>query len=138
MGKTLIIKEDIMEPITLFIGKILAIYWLVYGFGFLISRGFYANQLTNSEKSDSLAVTLQGAIHVYIGAAIVTNHFLWNSLLAILVTILGFGYLAKGVALIVFPVAVLKSGEPSVKRLSIAGIGFIIMGLVLGYLSFFA
>ncbi len=127
-----------MEPITLFIGKILTVYWLVYGFGFLISKDFYANQLQNSEKSDSLAITLQGAIHLYIGAAILTNHFLWDNLLAILVTLLGFMYLAKGIALIVFPNATLKSGEVSVKRLRIAGIGFIIIGLVLGYLSFFA
>ncbi len=127
-----------MESITLFIGKILAAYWLVYGLGFLISRKFYANQLKNSEKSDSLAVTLQGAIHFYIGIAILTNHFLWDNLLAILVTILGFGYLAKGIALIVFPSATLKSGKPSVKRLRLTGIIFILIGLILGYLSFFA
>jgi len=127
-----------MESITLFIGKISAIYWLTYGLGFLISKEFYANQLKNSEKSDSLSITLQGAIHVYIGAAILTNHFLWDSILAILVTLLGFMYLAKGIALIVFPVATLKSGEPSVKVLRLSGIGFIFLGLVLGYLSFFA
>ena len=127
-----------MEPITLFIGKISAIYWLAYGLGFLISREFYANQLKNTEKSDSLAITLQGAIHVYIGAAILTNHFLWDSILAILVTLLGFMYLAKGIALIVFPCAILKSGEPSVKVLRLSGIGFILIGLVLGYLSYFA
>jgi len=125
-----------MEPITLFIGKISAIYWLVYGLGFLISREFYANQIKNSEKSDSLSITLQGAIHVYIGAAIITNHFLWDNILAILVTLLGFMYLAKGIALIVFPGATLKSGESSVKVLRLSGIGFILLGLVLGYLSF--
>ena len=127
-----------MEPITLFIGKICAIYWLVYGLGFLISHEFYANQLKNSSKSDSLAVTLQGAIHLYIGAAILTNHFLWNNLLAILVTILGFMYLAKGIAIIVIPNATLKSGEPTVKMLRLSGIGFTLIGLVLGYLSFIA
>jgi hypothetical protein len=127
-----------MESITLFIGKISAIYWLTYGLGFLISKEFYANQLKKSEKSDSLSITLQGAIHLYIGAAILTNHFLWDSILAILVTLLGFMYLAKGIALIVFPVATLKSGEPSVKVLRFSGIGFILLGLVLGYLSFFA
>jgi len=127
-----------MEPITLFIGKILAVYWLVYGLGFLISTKFYEDQLKNSDKSDSLAITLQGAIHVHIGIVIVTNHFLWDNLLAILVTILGFGYLAKGIALIVFPSATLKSTKTSVKMLRISGIGFIIIGLVLGYLSYFA
>lgn len=126
-----------MEPITLFIGKILSVYWLVYGLGFLISPKFYEDQLRNSDKSDSLAITLQGAIHVYIGIAIVTNHFLWDNLLAILVTILGFGYLAKGIALIVFPSTTLKTTKTSVKMLSVSGIGFIIIGLVLGYLSYF-
>jgi hypothetical protein len=126
-----------MEPITLFIGKISAIYWLVYGLGFLVSHEFYAKQLMNSDKSDSLAVTLQGAIHLYIGAAILTNHFLWDSLLAILVTLLGFMYLAKGAAIIVIPGATLKSAKPTVNTLRISGIFFVIIGLVLGYLSYF-
>ncbi len=127
-----------MDPITLFIGKISAIYWITYGLGFIISHEFYANQLISSSKSDSLAVTLQGAIHLYIGAAILTNHFLWNNILAILVSLLGFMYLAKGIAIIVFPSATLKSGKPAVKTLRISGIGFILLGLVLGYLSFMA
>ena len=126
-----------MEPTTLFFAKILSIYWLVYGAGFLVSTEFYARQSRNSEKSDSLAVTLQGAIHLYVGAAILTNHFLWGNLLAAMVTILGFGYLAKGIALIVFPTATLKSGEPSAHLLRLSGGIFILVGLVLGYLSFF-
>lgn len=127
-----------MDPTTLFIGKILSIYWLVYGLGFLVSTEFYVTQSTNSEKSDSLAVTLQGALHLYLGAAILTNHFLWDNLLAAIVTILGFGYLAKGIALVVFPRATLKSGEPSARLIRVSGYGFIIVGSVLGYLSFFA
>jgi NhaP-type Na+/H+ or K+/H+ antiporter len=127
-----------MEPITLFIGKISAIYWLTYGLGFLISKKFYADQLKNSDKTDSLAITLQGAIHLYIGAAILTNHFLWDNLLAILVTILGFMYLAKGIALIVFPGMTLKSTDASAKLVYISSFGFILLGLILGYLSFFA
>lgn len=126
-----------MEPVTLFIGKISAIYWLTYGLGFLISSKFYSNQLMNSDRSDSLAVTLQGAIHLYIGAAILTNHFLWDNLLAILVTLLGFMYLAKGIAIIVFPGATLKSGKSTVKTLRLSGIGFTLLGILLGYLSFF-
>jgi len=127
-----------MESTTLFIGKISAIYWTVYGLGFLVSREFYAKQLMNSSKSDSLAVTLQGAIHLYIGAAILTNHFLWDNPLAILVTILGFMYLAKGIAIIVIPKATLKSGTATVKTVRISGIGFTFLGLILGYLSFFS
>ena len=114
-----------MENITIFLGKIIGPYWLVFGIGFLISTKFYEKQLLNSEKTDSLAVTIQGIIHFYIGIGILSNHFLWNNILAIIITILGFGYLGKGISLIVIPRLSLKSGTASFKLICVAGISFI-------------
>ncbi len=125
-----------METITLFLGKIISPYLFVSGLGFLISGKFYLNQLRNSDKSDPLTINLSGMVHFLIGIAIVTNHFLWNNILAIIVSILGFIFLAKGIALIAFPSLTLKSTKTSVKILRISGIGFIIVSLFVGYLSF--
>lgn len=126
-----------MENITLLLGKIIAPYLLASGLGFLISPKFYENQLKNSEKSDPLAVNLSGMVHFLIGIAIVTIHFRWNSILAIVVTLLGFSFLIKGITLIIFPSLTLKSAKNSVKYLRFSGIGFVVISLYLGYMSYF-
>ncbi len=127
-----------MDTITLFLGKIIAPYLLASGLGFLLSSKFYENLLKNSDKSDPMTVNLSGMVHFLIGIAIVTNHFLWRSALEIVVTLLGFGFLIKGITLIVFPSLTLKSTKTSVKLLRISGGGFIIVSLILGYMSYFA
>ena len=127
-----------MNETTIFLGKIIALYLLVSGLGFLLSSRFYENLLKNSDKSDPMTVNLSGMVHFLIGIAIATNHFLWSNVLEIIVTLLGFGFLIKGITLIVFPSLTLKSTKTSVKLLRISGIGFIIVSLFLGYMSYFA
>ncbi|NQV08780.1 hypothetical protein HQ529_02935 [Candidatus Woesearchaeota archaeon] len=127
-----------MNEITLFLGKIIAPYLFVSGVGFLFSVNFYEKLLKNSNKSDPMTVNLSGMVHFLIGIAIVTNHFLWNNILEIVVTLLGFSFLIKGITLIAFPISTLKSTKTSVKLLRISGIGFIVVSLFLGYLSYFA
>lgn len=126
-----------METITLILGKMLSSYLLVSGLGFLFSAKFYENLLKNTDKSDPMIVNLSGMVHFFLGIGILTNHFLWNNILAIAVTLLGFSFLAKGIALIVIPSLTLKSTKTSVKLLRISGIGFILVSLFVGYLSFF-
>ena len=127
--------DDNMD--TLFLGKIIAPYLLVSGLGFLFSFNFYKNLLINSDKSDPMTVNLSGMVHFLIGLAIVLKHFLWGNVLEIIVTLLGFGFIIKGLTLIVFPNSTLKSNEASVKFLRISGIGFLVAGLYIGYISYF-
>ncbi len=84
-----------MEPITLILGKIIAPYLLASGLGFLISTKFYENQLKNTDKSDPLSVNLSGMVHFLLGIGILTNHFKWNNILAVIVTLLGFSFLVN-------------------------------------------
>ena len=123
---------------TLFLGKMIAPYLFVSGLGFLFSANFYERLLINSDKSDPLAVNLSGMVHFLIGLAIVLNHHLWGNILEILITLLGFGFIIKGLTTIVFPIPTLKSTKISGKVLRISGIGFIVASLYLGYMSYFA
>ena len=123
---------------TLFLGKMIAPYLFVSGLGFLLSVNFYEKLLTNSDKSDPLTVNLSGMVHFLIGLAIVLKHHLWGNVIEILVSLVGFGFLIKGLTLIVFPNSTLKSTKVSVKLLRISGIGFLAAGLYLGYMSYFA
>ena len=122
---------------TLFLGKLIAPYLLVSGLGFIFSVNFYEKLLTNSDKSDPMTVNLSGMVHYFLGSTILLTHFLWGSLLEIIVTILGFSFLIKGLTLIIIPGSTLKSTKVSVKLLRVSGVGFLAAGLFLGYLSYF-
>jgi uncharacterized protein YjeT (DUF2065 family) len=124
---------------TIIIGKIIAPYLLVTGLGFILSGKFYSLMIENADKSDPVLVNLSGMVHFLIGMTILVNHFLWGSLLEIIITILGFAFVFKGGFLIALPRLTLKSNQPSsINRLRVMGAGFIAAGLVIGYLSYFA
>ena len=53
-----------MNETTIFLGKIIALYLLVSGLGFLLSSRFYENLLKNSDKSDPMTVNLSGMVHL--------------------------------------------------------------------------
>ena len=122
---------------TILLGKILAAYLLVNGLGFLLSRDFYRKLRATSETSDRLTVNLSGMVHFILGMAIVTTHLLWGNLLQVLVTFTGIGFVAKGFAMIVFPVWTLRSSPVTERSLWLSGVAFVVAGLVFGYLSYF-
>ena len=128
----------IMNDTSIVFGRILAPYLIASGLGLLISKKFYQNQLVNSDKSDPLTVNLSGMIHFFVGITVLNFHFLWNSLLAIIITLLGFSFVLKGASLIILPELTLKSGKGSAKYLPFSGAGFILLGVVLGFLSYFS
>ncbi|MFC2020444.1 hypothetical protein ACFLU1_01430 [Chloroflexota bacterium] len=123
---------------TLFLGKMISPYLFVSGLGFLLSFNFYKQLLINSDKSDPLTVNLSGMVHLFIGLAIVLSHQLWGNALEIIVTLVGFGFLIKGLTLIVFPNSTLRSTRVSVKLLRLSGVGFLAVSIYLGYMSYFA
>ena len=128
-----------MNTITLFLGKIIAPYLFVTGLGFFLSDKFYINMINNANRSDPVLINLSGMVHFFIGITIVTNHFLWSNILEVLISLVGFMFLLKGIFLILLPSLTLKSNKaPSIKRLHLMGFGFILLGLIVGYLSFFA
>ena len=61
------------------IGKILAIYLLVTGAGFLFSAEYYAQMIAHA-GSDPILINLSGMVHFFIGMTILVNHFCsqWN------------------------------------------------------------
>ena len=121
---------------TLLIGKIVSPYFLISGLGFLISGDFYKSLLKNSDKSDSMTINLSGMVHFFIGMTILVNHFLWGNMFQIAITLVGFSFIGKGVTFIVLPKLTLKSTNSSAKVLRLSGIGFILVSLYLGYMSY--
>jgi uncharacterized protein YjeT (DUF2065 family) len=122
---------------TALLGKILGAYLLVNGLGFLISSDFYRRLRAESQQADRLTVNLSGMVHFILGMAIVATHLLWGSLLQVLVTIAGIGFVAKGIAMIIVPEWTLRSSPASERSLRLSGAAFVVAGAVFGYLSYF-
>lgn len=87
--------------------------------------------------SDPVLINLSGMVHFFIGITILVNHFLWKNALQIIVTILGFLFLMKGIFLIALPELTLQSGNNLTQIPWALSIGFISIGLIVSYMAFF-
>lgn len=87
------------------------------------------------------SVFFSGLIALVVGLAIILTHNIWVANWTVLITILGWGALLKGIWLIVFPGTVFKLMQAYRKNKNISIIQLIIvliLGAVLTYLGFFA
>lgn len=129
--------ENKISNITLVIGKIVSLYFLVTGIGFLVSGDYYSLMIAQKD-SDPVLINLSGMVHFFIGMTIVTLHFKWKSFLEIAVTIFGFMFVLKGALLIALPELTLQTGNNSIQNSWMMALGFVIVGVVIGYFSFFS
>ena len=128
-------QKKAKAEITLKIGKILALYLIVTGGGFLLSPGFFASLIVK-EGSDPVLINLSGMVHFFIGVTILVNHFLWKGLHQILVSVVGVLFFLKGLFLIALPELTLQSGNNELQVPMLMGFGFVGLGFLLGFLSF--
>lgn len=127
-----------MEHTSLIFGRILALYLLTAGIAFVVATPFYANLTRNAESSDAMAVNISGMVHLFIGFAIVVNHFTFDGLLAALVTLLGMFFVARGLAYYWVPQLIVRSSDTRASRLRVSGAAFILVGAFMAYLAFVA
>ncbi|PCJ33200.1 MAG: hypothetical protein COA90_00780 [Gammaproteobacteria bacterium] len=120
---------------TIIIARVLSMYFLVTGMGFLLSADFF-NKMIIQLGSDPVLINLSGMVHFFIGATIITIHFYWKTPLQIIVSLLGTLFLIKGTLLIVFPELTLKTANNPIQNVSLMAAGFIFIGLSIGYLAF--
>ena len=126
-----------MNQITLFYAQVAAAYFMVTGLGFLISTDFYDKMVQGTGSTDPVSLNLSGEAHFLIGFSILIQHFRWGNLLEILVTLIGIAITTKGIGLIAIPEVMLRSPKTSRQALKLSGVGFITLGICLGYLSYF-
>ncbi|WP_144864770.1 hypothetical protein [Hyella patelloides] len=126
-----------MKETTLFFAKLASAYFLVTGLGFLISTDFYEKMVQENASTDPVTLNLSGAVHFLVGLSILIQHFLWGSLAEVIITLIGFSAMLKGAALIVIPELTLKSPKTGQRAIRLSSVGFIIIGIYLGYVSYF-
>jgi len=121
-----------------FVAQVAAITYLSVGAGMLFDKAHY-KKLFDDIMHDMSALYLGGFIALIAGFAIVTHHNVWDgSTLEVLVTIIGWLALIKGVMLLAFPTTVVGLTKNMVKSKNLGNLSFIViaLGLIFGYFGF--
>ena len=118
---------------TTFLAQLWGPVILAVGIGIFVSRPYYLRIYRELEK-EALAVLLFGMAAMTAGIVHVGAHNEWGTPAEIVVTLLGWGLLLKGLVFIVFPKLADQKGEWVAKSKLISGVGLAML-LAGGYLS---
>ena len=124
---------------SIFIAKIASVIYLAAGIGFLF-YGDYYKKVVRGFIDNPGASYIAAIFTIVLGFFIVSYHNIWEMNWRVIITILGWGALIKGVSVLAFPEPIMKLSEHmlKIKTLQYFAPIAIILGLVLGYFGFFA
>ena len=125
--------------LSIFVAQVAAIVYLAIGVGILVDKKYY-DKVFDSLMKDMTAMYLGGFVALLAGYSLVTFHNDWVKSWEVLVTILGWLALIKGVMLLAFPSTFLSVVKPWVKSKNLSGMAAVavVLGLVFGYFGFVA
>jgi uncharacterized protein YjeT (DUF2065 family) len=128
-----------MDSSTL-IGRLFAVVYIAVGLGMLLRPSHYGKMLTSFTENPAV-LYLGGAMALTAGMLIVMFHNVWSGGWVVLLTIIGWLALVKGCLILILPdIFGVKVGAlmGDGKRLRPWGGFALVLGLVIGYFSFFA
>jgi uncharacterized protein YjeT (DUF2065 family) len=119
--------------------QILGIAYLAVGIGILVNPDFYRKLITDFMENPP-AVYLGGLVALVIGYLLVTFHNIWVRDWSVLITIIGWIALIKGLFLLVLPkvsVKICNTLGGMERFLTVEATVVIILGVLCGWLGFF-
>ena len=123
-----------------FIARVFGIFYLVAAVSIMVNRQFYQKFMEDYCKNTAL-VFFTGMFALIIGIVIVLLYNVWVADWTVIITIIGWTALIKGIWIIVFPNSVPKFMQAYQKNAGLLGIhaiGALIFGIVLTFFGFFA
>jgi hypothetical protein len=122
---------------SLFIAQLFGFLYTVVGIGIFLNQKYY-QKLCDEMLKSPLFLYIGGAIDLSIGFVIVTFHNYWVSDWRVLITLIGWIALGKGVLLLIWPQSLLNYAKWWMKRMQLVGTVSLLLGLILGYFGFVA
>ena len=122
--------------LSIVVAKILALVYISSGIAALSGKISFNKMVEEYERSQGLTF-LSGFITIVFGVFLVEYHNIWARNWTVLITIIGWLSLFKGVMLIAFPQSILMFSR-WYRNTFRWGIFMIIFGLVFGYFGFIA
>lgn len=125
--------------LSILVAKLYAVVALLLGLGIFVNTNYYKE--TFSEMLESkIALFFAGVFAAIGGILLVTYHNIWESSWVVIITIIGWIALLKGITLLVFP-KTFDFMKPYYKKTNywhFQAVALIIFGLILGYFGFVA
>ncbi len=122
--------------IATFVARALTIIYLSVGIGMLFNKNYYKKFFDNM-YNEMTALYVGGFMATITGLAIISYHNIWTGW-PILVTIVGWLALIKGVMILLLPNAFEGIVKNIIKNISVWSPLIIALGLVFGYFGFLA
>jgi uncharacterized membrane protein len=124
---------------SIFIARIFGLCYLILGIGFLFNRKAFQRVMDDFCKNAAI-VFYGGLFALVIGLVIVLTHNRWVAQWAVMITIIGWAALIKGIWLVVFPDTVIRFMSVYQKNeslLSFQAFVALALGVVFTFLGFF-
>ncbi len=122
--------------VALFVAQVYGLICVLVGLGLLFNGAHYKKAF--DEMLGSAAGILYGGIAaLFVGFLIVTHHNVWEQDWTVLVTLVGWLALIKGVLLLLAPKFLVDFSKPMMKNMNGLGFGVLILGLVFCYFGYF-
>jgi uncharacterized protein YjeT (DUF2065 family) len=123
--------------LSVLVAQIFGLVYVMFGLGMLINGSYYKKALDEMMNNSGFMV-FGGMISLVIGFLLVRSHNVWVGDWTVLVTILGWLALVKGVLLLLAPNFLVDISKSILKNTQVVGVGALILGLILGYFGFYA
>ncbi|MFC1647384.1 hypothetical protein ACFL10_00120 [Patescibacteria group bacterium] len=125
--------------LSLYLAQLLGVVMVVIGLALLIRLSYYQKAYKALVKDEGLML-LAGMITLVLGVVFVLAHNVWVQSWEVIITILGWGMVVKGVLLLLLPTELGKwtAGLMKGKGLLVfGGLLYLVLGVVLCYFGYF-
>ncbi|MFD1292924.1 hypothetical protein ACFQ5N_03655 [Lutibacter holmesii] len=121
------------------IAKIIGCVYIAFGVGILLNGNYYKKEIPKLLENTSYLI-FGGFLAIIFGAIIIENHPFWVKNWTVLITIIGWIALIKGMLLLAFPTTIssFKSLFSIPKIYPVLGVFILIFGLFFTYFGFFS
>lgn len=124
---------------TILIAKIIGVIYLSFGVGMLFNKEYYSKTFEYLLESSTYLI-IGGFLAIIFGLLIIEYHNIWTKKWRVLITIIGWGALFKGVLLLAFPKS-FNSFKPLFKSkviLNFLTVFVLLFGCLFIYFGFFS
>ena len=125
---------------SIFIARIFGLCYLIIGAGLLLNQKFWRQVIEDFSKNATI-ILFGGIFALVVGVVIVLTHNVWVANWTVIITIIGWIALIKGIWIIVFPGTVNKFMQVYQRNgslLLVQAIGALIFGAVMAFFGVFA
>ncbi len=124
--------------LSILVAKLLAVFYLSIGLSVVSGKLNLNKMLSSFEESPALTL-MSGFMMVVLGGLLVNYHNIWVKDWTVLVTIVSWALLIKGIMFLAFP-QLITTVKGLYKNMNMQVIGFVViaLGLLFGYFGFLA